>query len=313
MSLSEYIEIIREFGSDHKMVRATYFGLRPELEEQNAPVLWFYVNGATILNNQIQIRFIVSFMDVMQHDLSNEADILSDTKQLCEDFLAFMEYSGLSYGFQFDRGAKISPFVHAADSDYAGHEVEVSFNAPYEYNYCDIPLSTATALTAKQNTIGGFRQVVQDFCDNHKAINYSRFTAFPNIDDEDANGIGMHWFLAEDSVSGTQIDSGYRAMFLDVEQPDTEEYVYNACLKAAEDFLGFLWYHQSPVGFQASRGAEITFRSRGERSNYSGVQLDFRVLSANNYDVCNVPMDQMLVNEDWDWVEDGNGNRILVS
>jgi len=139
MTLNEAIAIIEDFGSSHLMVNDTIFGAAPEIDTDDLKgfVLWFYLNGSEVEETRKSFTFDVRIMDVLQKDMSNEIDGISDTDKIAQDLLAWLDTKQYDEGYQFDRSATKVNFVHYDRSDYVGHQLFVTLHQKAEFDVCE--------------------------------------------------------------------------------------------------------------------------------------------------------------------------------
>lgn len=321
MTLNELIELISLFGEDHKQVNTVTFGTREQVDsgqDSRGVVQWFYVPSGVLHPTVSEYVFDVGFMDVLNNDLSNEADVLSDTLRICENFIAYMEAWSYDLGFQFNRQTSATWFTHSEDSDYAGHTITIRVSLPRGYNNvdsCDLPLSSSISVSAAYGTINGFKTVLESFAQKHLAINYYKFGRDENIDFEDSHGAVMWWYVDGSSGEGTMVEQRYSVMLLNVVDSDLGNLsdVLSDTWGVATDLMSFLDSASYNAGYQLNRETvEVRVLSHYPASDYFGWEFTFGVMLGRGYDTEQIAMDRMLVNEKGWWIVDHNGARILV-
>ena len=141
MTLNELKIELEEFGYDHYMIGSVLYTTPEKVDttNTNGAVMWFYNNGVAVQGTSREVKMQVVFMDVLNKNMDNEKDALSDCDKIMDDFIATMDYEQYIHGFQFERSTEMSNFVHEHGSDYVGISAEFSFMLPETYDYCEIP------------------------------------------------------------------------------------------------------------------------------------------------------------------------------
>ncbi len=320
MTLNELIYIIETFGVDSRQIWKTYFGVREtvDTEQSNGMVQWFHVEPTSVIGNSLNATFKVSFMDVLNNDQSNELDILSDTQDVAEGFLAYMYNEEEYANFNISERANISWFGGGDDSDYFGHTVDISIEIPFEYNYCEIPFSGAadsTGSESRRDSIKYLSFIVDEFAENYISVNHSQFGRKIDIDSSDMDGQIIWWYVNDGQVENSLSSYNYSAIFLDILNNDSsnEGDVYSDTFKSAKDFLGYLHFIGHTSGFELDREeVSITPTKNLPTSDYAGYRVDFTINTQMDFTLSNVPMYQCLANEDGLFITGYDAKRIQV-
>lgn len=321
MTLNELISHIDLFGQDHQQVNTVYFGTREQVDSAQTGygmVQWFYVTKGSLQPTVAEFTFDVAFMDVLNNDLSNEADVLSDTLRVCENFLAYMEAWAYDLDYQLVRETNTTWFTHGADSDYAGHTVTIRVSLPKGYNNvdsCDLPLSSSITVDESYGTLNGFKKILEEFASKHLSLNYYKFGRDENIDFEDSYGSIMWWYVSGSNGRDTMVEQRYNIMLLDVVNSDlgNQADVLSDTHMVVNHLLSYLDSKALDAGYQINRtNMELSVMSHYPTSDYFGWELDFGVMLGRGFDIDKTAMDRMLVNEDGWWIVDHNGSRIIA-
>lgn len=143
MTLNQIFKIIEDYANQHSSINTILFGADSDIDntDVNGILLWYDVgDGGNSEGTQLNYPFELFFLDVLNSDNSNLKDVLSDTLQTALDMVSMIyNYDG-DIEFDLPKRAQINPVKHRYTSDYAGHSVTFTINAPYEYNECYIPL-----------------------------------------------------------------------------------------------------------------------------------------------------------------------------
>lgn len=147
MTLNQIIEHFKTFYELHLQVKQFNFGeasSNDNVKNIDGVVMWVWVdpNAGNVSETELTYSFQVAFMDVLNTNDDNMQDVLSDTLQICLDFIAWLDrYAESALDYSYERQANIQPFKDRFESDYAGNVVGVRIDIPFSYDKCQIPLS----------------------------------------------------------------------------------------------------------------------------------------------------------------------------
>jgi len=149
MTLNQIFKIIEGFANSHSNINTVIFGANSEIDNSDVDgiLMWYDVSQGNTDGTQLNYSFELAFLDVLNPDLSNLKDIMSDTLQVAQDIsAAIYNYDG-EIEFDLPKKSSIQPVEHKYLSDYAGHTLSFTINTPYEWNECWIPERTTPTPT----------------------------------------------------------------------------------------------------------------------------------------------------------------------
>jgi hypothetical protein len=149
MTLNQIFKIIEGFANSHSNINTVIFGSNSEIDNSDVDgtLMWYDVSQGNTDGTQLNYTFELAFLDVLNPDLSNLKDIMSDTLQVAQDIsAAIYNYDG-DIEFDLPKKSSIQPVEHKYLSDYAGHTLTFTINTPYEWNECWIPEKTTPTPT----------------------------------------------------------------------------------------------------------------------------------------------------------------------
>lgn len=149
MTLNQIFKIIEEIANSHANINTVIFGSNSEIDNSDVDgiLMWYDVSQGNTDGTQLNYTFELAFLDVLNPDLSNLKDIMSDTLQVAQDVSsAIYNYDG-TVEFDLPKKSTIQPVEHKYLSDYAGHALTFTINTPYEWNECWIPEKTTPTPT----------------------------------------------------------------------------------------------------------------------------------------------------------------------
>ena len=149
MTLNQIFKIIEGFANSHSNINTVIFGANYEIDNSDVDgiLMWYDVSQGNTDGTQLNYSFELAFLDVLNPDLSNLKDIMSDTLQVAQDIsAAIYNYDG-EIEFDLPKKSSIQPVEHKYLSDYAGHTLSFTINTPYEWNECWVPERTTPTPT----------------------------------------------------------------------------------------------------------------------------------------------------------------------
>ena len=140
----------------------------------------YVVPGTVTLNqNHMHYMFSIIVMDVVEDDLSNLDDVLSDTMETTKDLWTILwrsytqEQGAFSQYYFGEWSPSIIPFTERFDSIVAGWTMNINVSVPFDYNQCTPPMIDGYGFPQDQS-FESYRVIVKDFqkfADLHKQVN----------------------------------------------------------------------------------------------------------------------------------------------
>ena len=147
-SYSSYLQIIEDwkgFAEAHEQVRSWGFGDIEQLvnniltkKEPMYPRMYFVPNTTRLSENHMHITWQVIVCDIVDDDLSNQQDVLSDTLEICKDLYAKAYLSD----YEVDWDANVLPWLERTETILAGWTLTMSITQKFDYNRCVLPTTS---------------------------------------------------------------------------------------------------------------------------------------------------------------------------
>ncbi len=241
-TLNQHITLLRNYSESHLQINSFGVGDAWELVEsftqtngvigedgtvipnRTYPVMWVEVNGSNLSGNQLTDNYTIYFADLVNKDERNEAEVLSDMKQLCLDLAAYFKQdedyeSNMNVSLEFT----LDDFTEKFNDEVAGWQMSLQITQPYLYNECAIPklpIDTAGLTNCRPVTIyedgvlvdtvpsGSSYSYTASSSDVDILINGSAWGTFTSPATEDipvqntvgtnlGNKVGLNWEIAD--------------------------------------------------------------------------------------------------------------------
>lgn len=142
MTLNQLFRIIENYAAGHSNINTIVFGAKWNIDNNDSHgiLLWYDVQAGSFDGTQLNYAFELFFLDVLNPDNSNLKDVLSDTLQVAQDMAAMLYNYDCDVEFNLPKTATIQAVEHKLTSDYAGHSLAFTIQAPYEWNDCQVPV-----------------------------------------------------------------------------------------------------------------------------------------------------------------------------
>lgn len=147
-SYSSYLQILEDwkgFADAHEQINSWGFGDMEQLvnniltkKEPLYPRMYFIPNATRLNVSHFHITFQVIVCDIVDDDLSNQQDVLSDTLEICKDLYAKAYLSD----YEVDWNANVSPWLERTETILAGWTLTMSITQKFDYNRCVLPTTS---------------------------------------------------------------------------------------------------------------------------------------------------------------------------
>jgi hypothetical protein len=129
--------------------------------------------------NHIHYNFHIIVMDVIDDDLSNQPEVMSDTLSIITDVWTVFwqsytyeqgDFSNIIVG---DWGPEVHPFLERFQTNLGGWTMNIKMSAPFDYNSCVIPIQNEFGF-AQDQSFSSYLQIIEDwkeFADLHEQVN----------------------------------------------------------------------------------------------------------------------------------------------
>lgn len=150
------LETLKCLGAQHKQIETVTTGDLWEIDLDKAslyPLMHVIINNADVALSQQTFNFRVLIMDLVEPDLSNEDEVMSDTYQTMTDLIALLKHGEILYGYAAAAGEEqryfvdndfiIEPFTERFTNNVSGWVCDISIIVESVLDSCDIPIDNS--------------------------------------------------------------------------------------------------------------------------------------------------------------------------
>jgi hypothetical protein len=152
------LETLKCLGTQHKQIETVTTGdlFDVDLDANNLyPLMHVIIQDADVSMSEQKFNFRVLIMDLVEPDLSNEDEVMSDTYQTMVDLIALLKHGEILYSYAAAAGEEqryfedndftISPFTERFTSNVSGWVCDISIIVESVLDSCDIPIDNSVA------------------------------------------------------------------------------------------------------------------------------------------------------------------------
>lgn len=170
ITLNQDIELFKNFALKHKGINSFYFGDESEADT-NVEIVYPFMNvilqGSSVTDNVVSRKYMIVISDLVNKDISNINQVLSDTERICYDvpsYLRQVRNSGYLGTFKFDANIALTDFTERNDDDVSGHYFDLTISSAVGNDGCNLPISSGNILDNNYIYVGGtINQIVGNF------------------------------------------------------------------------------------------------------------------------------------------------------
>ena len=170
ITLNQDIELFKNFALKHKGINSFYFGDESEADT-NVEIVYPFMNvilqGSSITEGVVSRKYMIVISDLVNKDISNVNQILSDVERLCYDlpnYLRQVRNSGYLGAFKFDANISLTDFTERNDDDVSGHFFDLTISSAIGNDSCVLPINSGNILDNNYIYVGGtINQIVGNF------------------------------------------------------------------------------------------------------------------------------------------------------
>ena len=145
-TLNQHIKLFSDFATAHKQINSFDFGDPWEWYNSNKegtdkliyPAMFVAAGQTSVVDRALTTTYSIFVCDLVRHAEINENDVLSDTKLISLDLLAYLRKE-LSGAYALDLNVTLQPFSERGTDYVAGWQFDINFRETLEYNNCQIP------------------------------------------------------------------------------------------------------------------------------------------------------------------------------
>lgn len=161
ITLNQDIELFKNFALKHKGINSFYFGDESEADT-NVEIVYPFMNvilqGSSITEGVVSRKYMIVISDLVNKDISNINQVLSDVERLCYDvpsYLRQVRNSGYLGAFKFDANISLTDFTERNDDDVAGHFFDLTISSAIGNDGCNLPINSGNILDNNYIYVGG--------------------------------------------------------------------------------------------------------------------------------------------------------------
>jgi hypothetical protein len=170
ITLNQDIELFKNFALKHKGINSFYFGDESEADT-NVEIVYPFMNvilqGSSVTDNVVSRKYMIVISDLVNKDISNINQVLSDTERICYDvpnYLRQVRNSGYLGTFRFDPNISLTDFTERNDDDVSGHFFDLTISSAMGNDGCNLPIDSGNILDNNYIYVGGtINQIVGTF------------------------------------------------------------------------------------------------------------------------------------------------------
>lgn len=162
ITLNQDIELFKNFALKHKGINSFYFGDESEADT-NVEIIYPFMNvilqGSSVTDNVVSRKYMIVISDLVNKDISNINQVLSDTERICYDvpsYLRQVRNSGYLGTFRFDPNIALTDFTERNDDDVSGHYFDLTISSAMGNDGCNLPIDSGNILDNNYIYVGGY-------------------------------------------------------------------------------------------------------------------------------------------------------------
>lgn len=161
ITLNQDIELFKNFALKHKGINSFYFGDESEADT-NVEIVYPFMNvilqGSSVTDNVVSRKYMIVISDLVNKDISNINQVLSDTERICYDIPSYLRQvrnSGYLGAFKFDANIALTDFTERNDDDVSGHYFDLTISSAVGNDGCNLPITSGNILDNNYIYVGG--------------------------------------------------------------------------------------------------------------------------------------------------------------
>lgn len=286
--------------------------LTMDLETKIEPIyakLYVVPNQTVLAQNKLQYNFSIIVCDLLNNDLSNQEDVMSDTLEIIKDVWTILyqsytqEYGDFSIDYEPLWNSSVSPFLERFETVLAGWTMNITIEQPFDYNNCVLPVSGLT-LPNSVNLVN-YKQVLDDLKEiarAHEQINsygYGDIEQLTNdiINNKEPQYIRMYILPAQVNLAENELIYNFQIIISDILEDDysNQRDVMNDTLEVCKDVFTLLYLSEYETEWNASCQP---FLERFE-TVLAGWTLNIQLTQPFDYNRCVLPERSFLPGKKW--------------
>ena len=251
--------------------------------------------------NHIHYNFHVIIMDKVEDDLSNQAEVMSDTLAIVMDVWTVFwqsyqpQYGNFSQIVVGDWEPHVTPFLERFETLLGGWTLNIKMSAPFDYSSCGLPLDPNYSFSQDQS-YSSYYQILEDwrgFADAHEQIRSYGFgdehQLTNNVDTKVEPLYPRIYFVPEKArLNPNHMHITWHVIICDKVEDDlsNQQDVLSDCLEIAKDFYAKAYLSDYDVEWDANLNPWL----EETETILAGWTLTISVQQKFDYNRCVLPM-----------------------
>src|SRR3990167_583685 len=144
VTLKQINKHLNAFADSHLQIHSYGFGDLWEIATSgttNYPLMWVEPTGSSVRKGEVEYKFRVLIMDLVQKGEGDEVDVLSDMHRIGVDIVTEMRQGGLAGTYEWELFGDVSmdDFTERFDDEVTGWTINITIKTDWDYNQCSIP------------------------------------------------------------------------------------------------------------------------------------------------------------------------------
>lgn len=141
LSLNQIILYFAKMAASLQRVHSFYYGPLEDVAMDQQPIyplMWMEPVTSTLRKDSLVLRHKIYIFDLVQKDLSNRQDIMSDSLRTCQEIKAYI-FKDFFYDIFPTDESDLEPQFHRLDDDVEGYSMELELQLDWLADVCTIP------------------------------------------------------------------------------------------------------------------------------------------------------------------------------
>jgi len=309
MNIANYKQIIQDFSGiayHHPQIMSFGYGDITQLTmdvENNTTANYtkmYVVPGNVNLNeNAIQYNFSIVICDIINADLSNQSDVMSDTLEIVKDIFTILyqsytaSFGGFTNYYEPLWSPPATPFLEAYEDLLGGWALNIVIEQPFDYNECVLPI-TGLTLPASVNLVN-YKQILSDFAqiaEHHQQVRSYGFGDVSQMTLDNETKISplypRVWTVPADAVlAQNEMIYNFQIIVSDIINADlsNQRDVMSDTLEIIKDIFTVLYLSE----YESIWGASVNPFLESYETLLGGWTLNLQITQGFDYNRCDLP------------------------
>lgn len=152
MTHNQYIKLFQDIQTNHEYINTFGDGdielySKNESNSNKGQTLWVNVKPKTINEITQNKVYTLWVMDFVNTDLSNNAEVLSDTERTFDDIIAILRDDYYNDFFVIEQISNLEPYQADKATLISGWMCDITFKELFDNDVCQVPISSLPTIT----------------------------------------------------------------------------------------------------------------------------------------------------------------------